>query len=298
MPDKSRRNKPTPAHSVKLGLAKVNQELDILTYDRYWRFGLDLKGPRYTFASNLGSILVDIAEFKEASKCYPIVFMTDDLYLPHAVMGLLSHLNLAINAQGLWQAGLYQPNRIKLYPFGIIEFDDFEPSSLTPGTLIPQRTDIVAPTKKLLAIDASSSLLVSRQENPEATALFNTDGTATPAVQQAAELVQEIEQNETQTRAFVAAMKTNDVLVEKPLKIHFHNGTKLMLTGINTISWRAVKGLSQSTLERWERMGYLSLIKQHWKSHDQWAPMITLYEKRMLRDIRFLQGKSQVPPTR
>lgn len=292
MPDNSKIDKYASAHSVKLGLAKINQELDILTYDRYWRFGLDFSGPRYTFASNLGSILIDIAEFKDASKSFPIVFMTDDLYLPHAIMGILSHLNLAISAHGLWQAGLYQPNRIRLYPFGTIEFDDFEPSSLTPGTLIPQRSDILAPTQKLLAIDGTSPFLVSRQENPDAVALFNEDGTATPAVQHAAELVQEIEQNEKLTREFVAAMKANDVFVEKPLKIHFNNGTKLILTGFNTISRQAVKSQSQNTLERWEKIGYLSLIKRHWKSHERWSSMISMYEKRVQRDIRFLQDKA------
>lgn len=278
------------AHSVKLGVAKPNQELDILTYDRYWRFGLDLSGLHYAFASKLGSIMIDVAEFKDASVDFPIVFMMDDLYLPHAVMGLLSHLNLAVNAPGMWQAGMYQPQRIRLYPFGTIEFDDFEQSSLAAGTAVSEQDDMINSSKqRLLAIDATSPLLVSLQSNPDALPLFNSDGTTTAIVHQAAAAVQDIERREVDTRQFVAAMKANDVFVEKPLRVHFNNGTQLTLKGFCVVSKRAVKNLSQTTRDRWEKMGYLYLIKLHWKSHDKWRQMISLYERRMLRDIRLLQ---------
>ena len=280
-------------NSVKLGVAKPNQELDILTYDRYWRFGLDLTGTHYAFASNLGSIMIDVAEFKAASADFPIVFITDDLYFPHAVMGLLSHLNLAVNAPGAWQSGLYQPFRIRLYPFGTLEFDDFEQSSLAAGTAVSEEENMIAAKQKLLAIDATSPLLVNLQSNAQARPLFNSDGTTTPIVQQAAAMVQDIERREVDTRQFVAAMKGNNVFVEKPLRIHFHNGTQITLKGFSIISKRAVKQLSQTAIDRWEKLGYLSLIKYHWRSHDKWKQMVSLYERRMVRDIRAMQEKKQ-----
>lgn len=286
-------NTKSDTHSVKLGVARPYQELDILTYDRYWRFGLDLSGVHYAFASNLGSIVIDTNEFKEVGADFPIVFMTDDLYLPHAVMGLLSHLNLAVNAPGVWQAGLHQPFRIRLYPFGIVEFEDFEQSSLTAGTAISEKDDVIEQKQKLLAIDATSPLLVSLQNNAAAQPLFNSDGTTTTVVHKAAEMVQEIERWEVGTRQFMAAMKANDVFIDKPLRVHFNNGTQLTLKGFSIISKRAVKNLSQTTLSRWEKQGYLSLIKYHWKSHDKWKNIISLYEKRMQRDIRVLQEKAQ-----
>lgn len=288
---------PDASNASRLGPTRLLQKFEPLTYDRYWRYGLLRPDTQYAFYRNVNSAPIGVSEFAQISAHLPIVFMDDDKQHPYVVLGLLPHINLALSHKDVWRTGLYQPNYIRLYPFGSIVLQEQRTEGVFSDSVpIPEDQDSMSHNKTLLAIDTSTPLLVPMQNNPDATPLFEQDGSVTPVVTQMIALQSTLKRDQVATSSFLAAMRANKLLSEKSIKIHFDDNTTLTVSGFSTISRTKFNQLSPTVIERWKELGYLSLIEHHWNSQKKWGLLIALHERRMSRDLRALRKKRGAMP--
>lgn len=266
------------------------QKLELLTYERYWRFGIISSPQRYAFCKNMGCIPLGSAEFIQASANYPIVFLDDDNQMPHAIVGLTPYINLMVNSKGAWRPGYYIPQKLQLYPFGVTEISKSQAENMFLDSFLSME-DITTPHQKnFLSIDASSPLLVALQNEPTATPMFLQDGSVTPLIKQNIELQSLIKADQDKTASFVNALRSHKVLASRTINLHFKNDVSTVsIGGFSTISQSALSHLSPSTKERWQELGYMDLIERMTQSQKKWGHLIPLHERRMKRDLAALK---------
>lgn len=73
----------------------------------------------FGFCSKVRAIPLTISEIPEASKNYPVIFMSVQDPVPLAVVGLHSDFNLFVDDNGNWEEGAYIPGYIRRYPFAL-----------------------------------------------------------------------------------------------------------------------------------------------------------------------------------
>ena len=73
----------------------------------------------FSFAARTNSILINIVEFFEASKQYPIVFTMSETPLPVAIVGM-EEQNYFVDSKGLWKENVYIPAYVRKYPFAFM----------------------------------------------------------------------------------------------------------------------------------------------------------------------------------
>jgi hypothetical protein len=80
----------------------------------------------FSYASNMISTPVTVAEFYECCKDYPIVFVKDaqDNWSASAMLGYEKNKNLFVNEAGEWEKLRYVPASIRRYPFIFVNQDD------------------------------------------------------------------------------------------------------------------------------------------------------------------------------
>lgn len=279
--------------STTLTACKLQLDLSPLTYERYWRFGLLPSKLDYQFCKDQNTAPVRVSEFSEASRSFPIVFMNDKHHMPHVALGLAPQINLALTHKYTWRNGLYLPKELQVYPFGLLNTnEDDEDEDLFADSLpIPHEENEPTKFRSLLAIDATSPMVVSIQSEPDATPLFNLDGSVTTIVTQTIATQTNIKRDQTKTESFISAIRANRLLTDKTFKLHFKDDTLLTVSGFSVISKTAFNQLSPTVIERWKELGYIDYIEQHWASLKKWTRLILLHERRMTRDLNALRLK-------
>lgn len=200
----------------------------------------------WSVADKLNSIFVAAAEFGEACREFPIVFVSagkdadgSEAIAPIAVFGLAQDQNLYVSG-GRWRAG-YMPAVMRSYPFGIARMD-------------AERFAICVDT----AWSGTSVL--------EGQALFQEDGQSTELLAQMKTHLETLESEIQRTRLVGKRLLELDVLREMRFDATLPDGSKHTVDGFLTVDEKKMTELPDAVVGELHRSGVLGLIHLHWVS--------------------------------
>ncbi|WP_313452333.1 SapC family protein [Brevundimonas sp.] len=243
-----------PAETPPAALPLFYKKPVLLRFEDHATTGLRSPGD-FSFARAAIAIPVSLGEFAAVQRCYPIVFSSDDLHAPLAVMGLKEGENLFIDEAGHWQGDCYVPAYVRRYPFIAADAGDGK--------------------TKLLTIDTGSDRFVAdTAEEPKAARLFDDKGGPTPAAREAMAFCHAVQEDHARTTAFVAALMEAKLLTDKHAQMAFPDGTRYTLDGFMVVDDAAWKRLPAKTLSDWRDHGWLDAVALHRASGQCWKALL------------------------
>lgn len=93
------------------------EQPELLNRQQHGELGVDPANKPFGFCSKIRAVPLTVSEMPEASKYYPVVFMSKDEPLPIAILGFNSDENLFVDAAGNWEDFAYIPGYLRRYPF-------------------------------------------------------------------------------------------------------------------------------------------------------------------------------------
>ncbi len=107
----------TPVAPQISGKMFLFERPELLNRQQHGDLGLDAAAKPFAFCANIRAIPLTVSEISEASKTYPIVFMSKETPVPLAILGLGDDLNLFVDEDGNWDGSAYIPGYLRRYPF-------------------------------------------------------------------------------------------------------------------------------------------------------------------------------------
>lgn len=92
---------------------------ELLSREHHGELGLDAAPRPFGFCAKIRAVPLTISEIPEASKYYPVVFMSKEEPLPLAIVGFNGDLNLFVDDKGNWEDFAYVPGYLRRYPFAL-----------------------------------------------------------------------------------------------------------------------------------------------------------------------------------
>lgn len=212
-----------------------------------WR----LKDGDASFAAETAFSPIVVAELASAARSYPVVFSAGDVAQPIAVLGL-EQRNLFVT-DGQWDEQAYVPAYVRRYPFGFIA--------------------TVNPSGFALAIDAASDRIA--KDGEEGAALFE-DGKPTELTQNAMAFCNSFQAEADATLAFAAALREQDLLIDRRADATLPDGRKLGVDGFQVIDTERFAKLDDVVVLDWHRKGWLALVHYHLASLERFGALLTL----------------------
>lgn len=221
------------------------------------------------FAAEATAVPLVASEFAAAGRHYPIVFAADESAAPLAVLGVAAGRNLFVDDGGRWRAGSYVPGYVRRYPYIAM-------AAAEGGPL-------------MLGIDSASPRLVTRAQadgTMDADAFFTIDGQPTAASQDAMAFCEAYAMEGERTAAFVAALKANDLLVERTVRIRYDGlpapadeadatpGAHAQVNGFRLVEEEAFRKLPAKTIATFHVNGWNDLVVLHLASQLSWQTLI------------------------
>ncbi len=210
--------------------------------------------------AGLNSLFVAVAEFADACKDFPVVFVRvgaavegqRQAVAPLAVFGLKPGSNLFIK-DNLW-TGRYLPAYIRRYPFAMARIDDGENMALCFDD----------------AWDGFSQT--------DGAPLFDDKGEATELLLNAKNFCEEFEREADRTRQACDVLQDLNLLQDMRFEATMANGEKLDVDGFMTINEKALSELPDAKVLELHRNGLLELITMHRLSLSHMSRMATQYQ--------------------
>lgn len=109
----------TPAAPQITGKMFLFERPELLSRQQHGELGIGVAEKPFGFCANVRAIPLTISEIPEASKFYPVVFMSKEEPVPLAIMGLGNDLNLFVDEDGNWEQFAYVPGYLRRYPFAL-----------------------------------------------------------------------------------------------------------------------------------------------------------------------------------
>ncbi|MDM4767338.1 SapC family protein [Pelomonas sp. SE-A7] len=196
----------------------------------------------------MNSLFVAAAEFAEACKEFPIVFVrvgevpsdgSRQAVAPLAVMGLKSGSNRFVDKDGKWTAN-YAPAYLRRYPFSMVR--------------VEAGSDQLA-----MCFDADWEGF----SETEGTSLFAEDGQPTEFLVNAKNFVESFERETERTRLACDELVKLDLLQDMRFEATLPNGEKLDVEGFMAIDEEKLGKLDDAKVVEIHRNGLLSLIEMH-----------------------------------
>ena len=197
----------------------------------------------FNFANDLNSVLVTGHEFMQASKHYPIVFVSgkNDDIVPLAILGLRDMGNLFVDDAGKWKEGAYIPAFIRRYPFILAEN---EPSG--------QQNFAVS-------VDAAYEGF----DNEEGMSLFDDEGNPSNDMNKVMEFLKQYQLQNMFTQEFVKKLSAYNLLKDFVADITMPAGEKIGFKGLKMINEKALLELDDEKALDLFRRGFLGWIYGH-----------------------------------
>lgn len=200
----------------------------------------------WSVGKKLNALFVAAAEFGDACREYPIVFVRagkepdgTDSIAPIAVMGLTQEQNLFLHG-GTWRAQ-YMPAVLRLYPFCI-------------GRIDAERFAI--------CVDMSWSGV----GQPEGERLFDADGKQTGLLNALQTQMEALEGEIQRTRLVCKRLQELDLLRDMRFDATLPDGRQHSVDGFMTVDETKMQALSDEVIGDLHRSGVLGLIHLHWVS--------------------------------
>jgi SapC len=200
----------------------------------------------WSVANRLNAIFVAAAEFGEACREFPIVFVRagkepdgSEAIAPIAVFGLVQNENLFV-AGDRWRA-LYMPAMLRAYPFCIARLDDAR-----------------------LAICVDMDFAGVNEQDGQT--LFEADGEAAELLKTMTTHLEAMEADIQRTRLVGRRLLELDLLREMRFDATLPGGRKHTVDGFLTVDDRKVTDLPEAVVMELHKNGLLGLIHLHWVS--------------------------------
>jgi hypothetical protein len=200
-------------------------------------------GGDFHFARTANAVPLAAAEFAAAAGEYVIVFTgSGDTLLPAAILGLRDGENLFVSAGGQWNAK-YVPAFVRRYPFVF--------SSNNDGAMLT------------LCIDEN---FAGCNQDGRGERLFNSEGGATPFLEQTLAFITDYQGQLQQTAEFCKTLRALDLL--KPMKVDIkrESGQQVSLRGFLAVDRDQLRALPAEKLAELVRSNELELVYQHLSS--------------------------------
>lgn len=214
----------------------------------------------WKFAAGLNSIFLTAAEFGDACRDLPVVFIEagkDEsgkrLVAPIAVMGLVNNDNLLVS-EGRW-TGRYVPAVLRAYPFCTAQVDA---------------------ERFAVCFDAAFEGVSTEQGEP----LFTAEGKPSPLLAGVQKQLEVLEGEVQRTRAMCDKLLELELLREMRFDATLPDGRKHTLDGFLTVDQERAGKLSDAQVVELHRSGVLGLIHAHWLSLGNMRTLVEAHVKR------------------
>lgn len=209
----------------------------------------------------LNSLFIAMAEFAEASRDFPVVFVRvgaaaegqRPAIAPLAVFGLKQGSNLFVQ-DGQW-TGRYMPAYIRRYPFAMARISD---TSDDMAMCIDQGWEGLSETEGEL--------------------LFKEDGQPTELLENAKTFVEDFEREAERTRQGCQILQDLDLFQDMRFEATLPNGEKLDVDGFMTINEKKLAELPDDKVLELFRNGLLELITIHRVSLGHMSRLAAMYQ--------------------
>jgi hypothetical protein len=211
--------------------------------------------------AHLNAFFVTAAEFSDACKEYPILFLRAgkdnegrELCAPVTVFGLQKGENL-VYRHGRWNAR-YVPALIRAYPFAMAPTPD---------------------QQYVVCFDETSPVFSTTEGQP----LFKEDGEPTPYLEDVRAFVEKVEVEVDRTRMAGRKLMELKLLQDKRFDASLPDGSKVSVDGFMAVDEERLKNLSDAEVLELQRTGLLALIHFHMTSMGNMSQLLEIYaEKR------------------
>lgn len=218
-----------------------------LTRERHSAAGVRASAD-YSFARGTNSLAINVFEFLEAAKSYPIVFTQGEVPSALAIVGL-ERENYFIDANGTWREGAYIPAYVRQYPF--VLFED------QANTRLVLCVDEAAPHYQAVAGEGAERF-------------YNHEGEPTEFTKRVMEFSSRYFEHHAITRNFAADLKKHDLLMPGNAELRLNSGRTLALAGFWVVDEAKFNALSDEVFLEFRRKGWLPLLYLALASASNW----------------------------
>lgn len=219
--------------------------------DRHKEAGIT-NDDNFSFTSETNSVPINLAEFGEVAKTYPIVFSVGPKPIPLCVLGVEAKQNLFVNKKGEWDENNYIPAYVRRYPFAFSETGNKDDDKL------------------ILCIDEGSDRFVEKAKKKDL-AFFDKDVKQTGLIDFALKFCTQYHSDQAETVTVCELLSERKLLKERQITIDGINGGKpTQLSGFQTIDEEAFRNIPADILQQWHQMGYLGIMYYHFLSQSNW----------------------------
>lgn len=201
------------------------------------------------FAQHTNAVPVNLEEFAQVSRHYPIAFIAGKTPFPVAILGMRSGENMFLDGDGRWMEGVYIPAYVRRYPFIL--------SSEEKGETLT------------LCIDEADGVL-SESEGPR---FFDEEGNPSEQAKAALSFCQAYHRAVGPTELFAAALQERGLLVERQANVAKKDGQKVNLTGFHLVDSEKLAALGKDEIADWWGKGWLQAVTAHQISMLNWGPL-------------------------
>jgi hypothetical protein len=218
--------------------------------------GISLKrAVNFRFALQTNTIPLNANEFFNAQRDYPIVFTSDPIPTPMAIVGLQDKLNLFVEPDGSWRRGAYVPGYVRRYPF-----------------LFATRTDSADLT---LCVDETSERIERSQDNP----LFR-DGKTSEVTQKALDYCVAYQRHHEATLELGRILAQVELVVQRDATVKLNATDSVRVAGFKMIDEDKFNQLPPETFLEWRSKGWIALIYSHLLSLGAWDRLVQIVAER------------------
>lgn len=228
-----------------------------LLKDRHADAGI-LQKDNFAFAQNTKTLPLNLPEFAECAKQYPIAFTSGDNPLPIAILAIGDN-NLYVDSKGNWEEGVYIPAYARRYPFAFMKGE--------------------GDSQLLLCVDESAKRFVQKAKKDDAR-FFNDKGEQTAELKNILTFCEQFHNDNLSTVAFCKQLKDKGLLKERRITLNL--GDKLPaaeLHGFQTIDEDAFQKLDEKTLKEWHKNGLLGIVYFQIMSTGNWGNLVQRHLK-------------------
>ena len=201
-------------------------------------------------AAGLNAVFCAAAEFAEACKAFPLLFIRtgeqdergQPVISPVCLLGLEAGENLFVH-DGRWTA-VYEPAFLRRYPFALVD----------------ARQNGEGAAAQALAVDAGFAGLA---EDGEGERLFGDDGEPTPYLQQVLQFLNDYEAAVRITRPIGAHLQSLGLLKDMRAAGKLANGEPFAVDGFFVVDEDKLRALPDDVVLAMHRSGLLALVHAH-----------------------------------
>jgi hypothetical protein len=240
---------------------KIHKKPVTLDREKHRKLRLKLDAADLSMTTSLNAFFLAAAEFGDACKDYPIVFVKagnapdgKQLVAPLAVLGVVADQNLCVDS-GRWRVR-YVPALLRLYPFAMARVSD---------------------TQLVVCIDESAKGFSETEGQP----LFNADGQPTEFTLTVQKQLEQFEVEVERTKLLGAKLIEKDLLRDMRFDATLPGSQPLVVDGFMTVDEKRLAELSDADIVELQRSGAMGLIHAHQLSLANMARLVDWHAQRL-----------------